>query len=178
MLLSIRPSLTSLQPFLSSPAQIEPCPCLNAPRDRQVPTSSCFCLKVSNSWDHLSTVSCGHRSSLPFPHPKIYLHSPLARREALGSSEPCVPWQGSPQCAGEEWGQSVRGGGTPTSAIASLLLAPRAKAALCSAWTRPAIEAGQRTPWKSKGWRETKIRHFTESEPEPRLRSEPLRACA
>lgn len=46
-------------------------------------------------------------------------------------------------------GASHSGGDAPVSAVAPLLLAPWAKAALCSSWTRPAIEAGRGTLWKS-----------------------------
>lgn len=92
------------------------------------------------------------------------LHLPGERH--LGVQSRASPGRAALSELGKNGASQCGGGGEPlTSAVASLLLAPWAKAALCSAWTRPAIEAGQRTPWKSKGWRETKIRHFTESEP-------------
>lgn len=70
-------------------------------------------------------LSSGDGASLPVPPAGfIYTHSPLARREALRSSEPfMLPARVSPQCGGKN-GASHSGEGTPISAAASLLLAP------------------------------------------------------
>jgi len=75
------------------------------------------------------------------------LHLPGERH--LGVQSRVSPGRAALSALGKN-GASQCGGDAPTSAAASLLLAPRAKAALCSAWTRPAIEADQGMLWKSK----------------------------
>lgn len=63
------------------------------------------------------------------------------------------PSQGGPQCAGEEWGHSRRGRHPHLSCSLPPLGFP-GKGALCSARTRPAIEAGQGMLWGAKdGWK-------------------------
>lgn len=65
---------------------------------------------------------------------------------------------------GKEWGQSQRGR-HPHLSCSLPALGSRARASLCSLWTRLAIETGQGTRCTSKGRLETRIRHFTESKP-------------
>ena len=99
----------------------------------------------------MSTVSSGRRASLPFPRPRIYLHSPLAGREALGSPEPASPGRAALGERGRKGPVSV---GAPPSAAAPLLWLPRQRR-LCAARGQgsPLRQAPGRRGRANDGWK-------------------------